>query len=299
MPLGVHAAVGAVRIELQDRGAIHFRGSRVRIVDVRPRADSDQHFLAVAREHDIASRMPASGEHARRHDDLLWAAGLQVASLVRESNDRIGVTDVDVRGLCAWRIKRDAERPIQPAREHFDFLRLAGGVEPSQHSDPVLSGFGDEEIAVWRRANNPRILEVFLVVQRDRIARERLRHRAFGSRHHFRVVLRRLRRKRRGQIRHRDLVHHARPLVAVIRERRLGAILGTRLAVEGRQARGEQTTDAADTNQTRSKRSHHHGLIITFLTARGAWKTSLSSRGPQVLNAHWTADNGPRIADNG
>ena len=87
------------------------------------------------------------------------AARLQIAILVGEAHDAVGVADVDVLGIGSQGIERDAEGLVQAFGEDGRLLRLAVGVDAAK--DPDLAGLalGQEEVAVGRDAQQARIVE--------------------------------------------------------------------------------------------------------------------------------------------
>src|SRR5579884_1819610 len=125
---GIDAEAAAVRIEFEHVGAVIFDGIVVSVIDVRVRANRDEHLLAIGREDDVARPVAAAAQvsAARQIGDLLlWPACLHVAILVREANDRIGVADVHPLRIRPGRIEVDAEWFAQSCGKHLRSLRLA------------------------------------------------------------------------------------------------------------------------------------------------------------------------------
>ena len=75
----------------------------VGVVDVGAGADGDEHVLAVRGEDDVAGPVAAAaklGEAGELGDDGLGrAGGVEVAGLVGEADDGVGVADVDPLGV--------------------------------------------------------------------------------------------------------------------------------------------------------------------------------------------------------
>ena len=88
-----------------------------------------------------------------RHDGFGRRARLEVAAAIGETDDGVGVGDIDPLRITAGRIEGDAERSVKPVREHARRRRLAG-VRP-QHADTAGFAFGSEYVAVGRHANEP------------------------------------------------------------------------------------------------------------------------------------------------
>ena len=141
-----HLAARAVWIEAQ-----HRRADRIRLdVDVGRRPDRHVERLAVRREPEGAR--PVTGLPARQIRNLRRrAAGLRIASLVGEADDRIGVGDVE-----AVLPEVHAERLRQAGRELgalalFNRLIL---VRVAQHVDAARRRVRKEDVAI-RRFDHP------------------------------------------------------------------------------------------------------------------------------------------------
>ena len=129
------------------------RFSLLVVADVRPRADRDEEGLAVLREFEVARPVAAAADPLVAAGDVLddrlgAPAGLGVAVLVGEADDRVGVADVDVLRLRPRRIERDPERAAQAGGEDLVDLGLAVAVGVAQDVDAVGAALGDEEVAV-------------------------------------------------------------------------------------------------------------------------------------------------------
>src|ERR1700692_3048833 len=91
-PVRIHLHIRTVGIELQDVGSILFLGSGVGIVDIRCRANRNEHLLTIGRELHIAG--PVSIAAREGHDLLRWSACLQVSILIWKTDDRVRVRDI-------------------------------------------------------------------------------------------------------------------------------------------------------------------------------------------------------------
>jgi hypothetical protein len=66
---------------------------------------------------------------------------------VGESDDRVGLRDVDPLRIAPGWIERDAERLIQSRREDFVSFGLPGAVRRAEHTHPPRLTLRHEEIA--------------------------------------------------------------------------------------------------------------------------------------------------------
>ena len=107
--------------------------------------------MAAAAQASAAGQL---GEVLRR------AAGLQIAILIREAHDAVGVANVDPLRIGAGGIEGDAEGLVQAGQRR---RRLASGLPSASTPRKTLilpvCAFGEEEIAVGRDAQEPRIVE--------------------------------------------------------------------------------------------------------------------------------------------
>ena len=88
------------------------------------------------------------------------AARLRVAVLVGEADD--GVRCCRRRRICGFgpdRVEGDPERSVQAFGEDLVDLGLAVAVGVAEDADAVGAALGDEQVAVRRRANDPRLLQ--------------------------------------------------------------------------------------------------------------------------------------------
>ena len=164
-------------------------------------------FFPSLRERDVARPVPAAAQQAAgrdvRHDHLRFGSRVQVSVLVREPHDAARLADVDEARIRAGRIEGDAERPVEARREDLVDLRLARAVFRAQHAHAAGPALGDEEIAVRRGADQPRIVEAGLELL-DAEAGGRLRPGVRGPRDDSRAVVDGLRRVGRRQVRRAD-----------------------------------------------------------------------------------------------
>ena len=88
-------------------------------------------FLPSAENCDVAGPVAAASGAGRR-DVCGGAARLQVAVVIGEAHDGVGVADVDPLRIRAGRIKRDAEGAIESGGEDFCLLGLAVGGDAAE-----------------------------------------------------------------------------------------------------------------------------------------------------------------------
>src|SRR6202034_2298907 len=93
------------------------------VIDVRAGADRDIKRAAVRGEFQIPRPVPAATDALVsagdvRDDRFRLAQGLRVTVLIREAENRVGVTDVDELRLGADRVEGDSERPVQARGEN-------------------------------------------------------------------------------------------------------------------------------------------------------------------------------------
>src|SRR5439155_7855799 len=89
---------------------------RVRVVDIRGRAHRDEEPPAVERKRQVSGPVTAAGGKVG-HEHLRGGARLQIAVLVRESNDGIRVAHVYPFGVRSRAIERDAVRAVEAGGE--------------------------------------------------------------------------------------------------------------------------------------------------------------------------------------
>ena len=179
---------------------------------------------------------PPPGKLAARgdalDDRLRRAARLEIAALVREADDRVGVADVDPLRVRSERIERDPERPVEAHGEGRHGPRAAVGPASANHPHAARIALGDEQVAVRRRANQPGIVEAARVLGDD-VAGHRFRQRPRRTSDQRRRVVHAARGPGRGEIRDRDLVDRAGDLPPEVGERRRTAVQVRRLVGPG------------------------------------------------------------------
>src|SRR5258708_21932411 len=94
-----------------------------------------------------------------RHDYFGLAVRLDVAVIVRVSNDRICVSDIYIFWIWPQRIKSDAEWTLQICRINFIDLGLALIFALSKHTDEVCPAFSDKYISVRSSADESWVLK--------------------------------------------------------------------------------------------------------------------------------------------
>ncbi len=152
----------AVGRELEHVGAMKFFRMGVGVVDVGVRADGGEELAAVLREDQVAGPVAAAAQAsaAGQVGELFHgAARLQVAVLVGEAHDAVGVADVNPLRIGSEGIKRDAEGLMQAGGEDGDLLRLAVRADAAKDLDLAGFALGQKQVAVGRDANEARIVE--------------------------------------------------------------------------------------------------------------------------------------------
>ena len=123
-----------------------------KIADVGGGAYGDVHLASIAAEPDVARPVAAAPQASAAgkvgHDHLGRPGRMQGAVLVRESNDRTGVPDVEPFRVRPRGIERKTERLVEPPREDFARGGLTVGGAPTQNSNLSAIALGDEEVAV-------------------------------------------------------------------------------------------------------------------------------------------------------
>src|ERR1035438_6345625 len=102
----------------------------VRVIDVRGGADGDKHLLPIGGELNVAC--PVSATEGEVRDVLGRAARFQVAILVGETDDRIGVADVNPLRIGSRRIEGDAVGLFQSGSENLAFSWFASARDSAE-----------------------------------------------------------------------------------------------------------------------------------------------------------------------
>jgi hypothetical protein len=84
--------------------------------------------------------------------------GYEISGLVGESDDRVGIADVDPLRVGEG-IERDAERKVEASGECGNLLGSAVGAYAAEDEDLVAVGVGEENVAVGRGAKEARLAE--------------------------------------------------------------------------------------------------------------------------------------------
>ncbi len=92
-------------------------------------------------------------------DVLLGAGGCEVAVVVGEAHDFIGVADVNPLGVGAEGIESDAEGLVEIGGEDGDLFWLAVCIDAAKDFDFAAGAFREEEIAVGSEADEARVIE--------------------------------------------------------------------------------------------------------------------------------------------
>jgi len=90
---------------------------------------------------------------------LRSAASLEIAYLVRDSDDGVGVADVDPLGIGTVRVEGDSEWLVQPGGEDLTLFGAAGCVDSAENANLVTVAFGYEVVAIWRRTDQAGTIE--------------------------------------------------------------------------------------------------------------------------------------------
>ncbi len=138
-------------------------GVGVCVVHIGAGADGDPHAFAVEREGDVTGPVASAAQlrvAGKDGDNGLRLGGCdEVAGRVREADDAGGVRDVDPVRLRAQRIERDAEGVVEAAGEGAGDDGVAVRRASAQHHDLSRGAVGDEEVAIGRGADEPRLPE--------------------------------------------------------------------------------------------------------------------------------------------
>ncbi len=87
------------------------------------------------------------------------AAGLQVSVAVVKANDRVGITDVDILRIRAWRIEGNAIRLLESTHEGLGLLRLAISANAAKDFDIAGMALGDENVSVRGSSHPSRLIQ--------------------------------------------------------------------------------------------------------------------------------------------
>ena len=139
---GVDLEELALGCELKDGSAMELLRRRVGIVDIRTRPDRDEHLGAVFGEDDITGPVAAAAKLGKAgkmfHDRFRCAGCDEIAGLVREAHDGVGVADVNPPGVGTGGVEVDAEGQVEAsAGEGGDLPRLAVRTDTAQDEDLV------------------------------------------------------------------------------------------------------------------------------------------------------------------
>ena len=165
---GVDAFILSLGREGENVGAVEFGFCIVVFIDIRMRADANEHDLAVVREGDVARPVAATAEMSaagKIGDVFRRAASFQVSADIREANHGIRVADVNVLGIVRG-IKSDAEGLAETRGESGNLLRATVGIESAKDLDLSSLTVGEKDIAVGCGTDETRIFEA-VSVKRD------------------------------------------------------------------------------------------------------------------------------------
>src|SRR6185437_8470339 len=102
------------------------------------------------------SRRMAAARPEATDQSLGRAARGEIAVAIGETKNAVADRDIDELRLRTGRIKRDAERAGEAARERFDLGRFRAVIRGADRADLAGIRFGDENIAVRRDADEAR-----------------------------------------------------------------------------------------------------------------------------------------------
>ena len=128
-----------------------FVGSGIGVVDVGAGADGDVHGFAVERELDVAGDVAAGAVPGRSAICSAGPRGLEVAVLIGEADDGVGVADVDPLGIGTRRIEVDAEGVVETGGEDAGVLGLAVGGDAAEDEDVALVAIRRQRNRRWAR----------------------------------------------------------------------------------------------------------------------------------------------------
>ncbi len=202
---------------------MEFLGMRIGVVDVGVRSDRGEELAAVLGEDQVAGPVAAAAQASAAGQVgqvFCSAAGLEIAVLIGEAHDAVGVADVDVLRIRARGIESDAEWLVQAVGERRSLLRLAVGRDAAKDSDFSGCAFGEKEVAVGSDAEQAGIVETG-GVKLDFEAFGRDGPRVCGAGDHAGAVVDGLVRGRCGQIGDGDMAADAGRLVRCVGKRAL------------------------------------------------------------------------------
>ena len=106
--------------ELQNVGAMELKGMGVDVIHVGKRSDGGEKFCSVLREDEVAgpvaaaAQMAAAGQFGQR---FFRASSFEIAILIGEADNAVGVADVDPLGVRPVGIERNAEWQVEAGGE--------------------------------------------------------------------------------------------------------------------------------------------------------------------------------------
>src|SRR5215470_32971 len=82
-----------------------------------------------------------------------------VSALIGKANDLVLGADVQPLRVGSLRIEGDAIRAFQPAGEDLHLFRLTVAAHATEYADFSRFAFGEEDVAIRRGSQQPRVLE--------------------------------------------------------------------------------------------------------------------------------------------
>src|SRR5207245_6981830 len=114
----------------------------------------DVHLLAVTGENNVARPVATAGQASSagqvRDDHLLRPTRFQIAHMIRKTDHRTSVANVDPLRVGTGRIKRYAKRQFQPSSKDLSGLSLAVLTRATKYLDLPRLALGQKKIAVGR-----------------------------------------------------------------------------------------------------------------------------------------------------
>src|SRR5215469_16976499 len=124
---------------------MEFCRMRIRVINIRVRANRDKHLRAVLREDDVSCPVAAAAQAPapRKVGKLLGGAtGFHVAILVGEAHHGISVADIDPLGILPGGIERNPEGLAQSIGEFLYLLRFAVSADSAEDHNLIAGTHG-------------------------------------------------------------------------------------------------------------------------------------------------------------
>ena len=195
------------------------------------------------------------------HHHFRRSARLEVSDAIGEAHDAVRIANVDVLRIRSQRIEGDAERLVQAVHKYLRGLRRARLADAAHDQDFAGPATGDEEVAIRRGADHPRIAEASCQAV-DLKARQSVQHRARRLRHVLRIISHRGRRVGFGYIRSGNQTADAWVVTGPIAKRGLSVEDGLLCAGAREECRSETCRDDQKQKNTNTRESIHGFLRL-------------------------------------